>query len=289
MKDSRPMTGPGPLVSVVVPTRNSARTLEACLESVRAQRPDVVLELIVVDNDSTDGTWEVAQHGADIAVRGGPERSAQRNLGVARARGEWVLWLDSDMLLPGGALHEALETARREHVDAVALPECTVGTGFWTACRSLERSCYLDQGSVHNPRLLRRSTLMGVGGFDLAMAGLEDTDLRHRLRDAGVRWALAPVLVEHDEGRLTLRSVLAKRVYYGRSIPAFAALNPGQVADQGRATVRAFWRHRRLLGRDPLHAGGMIVLRAAEAGAYAVGAWQGRYTGRTARADADVA
>ena len=282
------MTGPGPLVSVVVPTRNSGRTLEACLESVHAQRADVVLELIVVDNDSIDGTWEVAQHGADIAVRAGPERSAQRNLGVARARGEWVLWLDSDMLLPAGSLHKALETARREGVDAVALPECTVGTGFWTACRSLERSCYLDQGTVHNPRLLRRSTLTEVGGFDVAMTGLEDTDLRHRLRAAGVCWALAPVLVEHDEGRLTLRSALAKRVYYGRSIPAFAAVNPGQVAEQGKATMRAFWRHRRQLVLDPLHAGGMLLLRTAEAGAYVLGAWQGRQAGRAARADAEV-
>ena len=288
MKDSRPMTGPGPLVSVVVPTRNSARTLEACLDSVRAQRPDVVLELIVVDNDSTDGTWEIAQYGADVAVRGGPERSAQRNLGVARAHGEWILWLDSDMLLPAGALHEALETAGREGVDAVALPEHTVGSGFWTACRTLERSCYPDQGSIHSPRLVRRSTLTGVGGFDHSMTGLEDTDLRHRLRAAGVRWALAPVTVEHDEGRLTLRSVLAKRVYYGRSIPAFAAMNPGRVAEQGRATVRAFWRHRRRLGLDPLHAGGMIILRIAEAGAYAVGAWQGRHAGRAVQADAEV-
>ncbi|MGH8838464.1 MAG: glycosyltransferase family 2 protein [Jiangellaceae bacterium] len=282
------MTGTGPLVSVVVPTRNSARTLEACLESVRAQKSEVRIETIVVDNDSTDGTWEIARRGADVAVRGGPERSAQRNLGVAKAHGEWVLWLDSDMLLPAGAVREALDTARREHVDAVALPECTVGTGFWTACRTLERSCYRDQMWMHNPRLLRRSTLTGIGGFDPAMAGLEDTDLRHRLRAAGVRWALAPVLVEHDEGHLTLGSVLAKRMYYGRSIPAFAAVNPGRVAEQGRATVRAFWQHRRRLGLDPVHAGGMIVLRAAEAGAYALGAWQGRHAGRSARADAEA-
>jgi glycosyltransferase involved in cell wall biosynthesis len=277
------MSGHVPHVSVVVPTRNAGRTLEACLESVRAQRPDVELELIVVDNDSTDGTWDVAQRGADVAVRGGPERSAQRNLGVASARGEWILWLDADMILPAGALREALETARRERVDAVALPERTVGTGFWTACRSLERSCYQDQGSVHNPRLLRRSTLTEVGGFDLAMTGLEDTDLRHRLRAAGVRWVLAPVLVEHDEGRLTIRSVLAKRLYYGRSIPAFTATNPGQVAQQGKATMQAFWRHRRTLVSDPLHAGGMLVLRAAEAGAYVFGAWQAQRAGRATR------
>ena len=77
-------------------------------------------------------------------------------------------------------------------------------------------------------------------------------------------------------------------MYYGRSIPAFAAVNPGRVAEQGRATVRAFWQHRRRLGLDPVHAGGMIVLQAAEAGAYALGAWQGRHAGRSASADAEV-
>jgi arabinofuranan 3-O-arabinosyltransferase len=262
--------------SVVVPTRDSIRTLEACLRSIRAQ--DVPVELIVVDNASTDGTYELARELADTAVRGGPERSAQRNTGVALATTDWILWIDADMVLPPTTVSAALATAERTGADAVAVPEVSVGPGFWTACRALERSCYVDDPTLHNPRLLRRHLLLGNGSFDPAMAGPEDTDLRLRLRSAGTKTALCPdVLIVHDEGRLTLRSILAKRVYYGRSLPAFAAKNPGALAGQGAGTARALVRHPRRLARRPAHTVGLLAMRAAEAAGYAIGYLQGRH------------
>ncbi len=97
----------GPLVSVVVPTRNSARTIERCLQSIVGQRP-TRLELIVVDNDSTDGTFAIATSYADVVLRAGPERSAQRNVGVARSGGDYVMWIDSDMELIPGTIRAAV-------------------------------------------------------------------------------------------------------------------------------------------------------------------------------------
>ena len=82
------------LVSVVVPTRNNERTIESCLASVREQTHPAI-ELIVVDNGSDDATWAIAERFAHRVVAGGPERSAQRNLGIALATGPWLLWLDS--------------------------------------------------------------------------------------------------------------------------------------------------------------------------------------------------
>lgn len=273
------------LVTVVVPTRNSLRTLAACLGSIRTQ--DVPVELIVVDNDSTDGTYELARELADTAVRGGPERSAQRNTGVRLAGGDWVLWVDSDMVLPPTTVSAVLATAAATGAAAVAVPEVSVGPGFWTACRALERSCYVDDPSLHNPRLLRRELLLGDGEFDPAMAGPEDTDLRLRLRTSGAVVALCPApLIVHDEGRLTLRSVLAKRVYYGRSLPAFAAKNPGALAGQGAGTVRALLRHRRTLARHPVRTAGLLTLRVLEAAAYGVGYRQGRRAAAPSRGGA---
>ena len=263
-----------PSVTVVVPTRNNARTIEACLASVTAQTRPV--ELVVVDNHSTDATPDIARRFTEHVLTGGPERSAQRNLGIERASGEWVLWLDSDMILPPDAVRVALRTALETGAAGVALPERTIGDGFWTACRALERECYLDQPWLHNPRLLRRDYLLRDGGFHLAMSGPEDADLRMRMLADGERIELAPVLVDHDEGRLTVRDVLGKRYYYGRSIPAFAARHEGAVGDQGKALLKAYADNRGRLVRDPAHAAGMVVLRGLEVLGYAAGARRGR-------------
>lgn len=266
-------SGSRPEVTVVVPTKDNARTIAACLRSVVEQT--VPVELVVVDNHSTDETPAIARGLADRVVTGGPERSAQRNLGIAAAQTPWVLWLDSDMVLPPRAVELALETARATGASGVALPERTIGDGFWTACRALERECYLDDPWLHNPRLVRRELLVDEG-FHLEMSGPEDADLRLRMRDAGERIELAPIVVDHDEGRLTVADVMRKRYYYGRSIPAFAARHDGAVSAQGRAVLRSYARNRGRLLRDPGHAAGMVVLRAMEAGAYTLGARRGR-------------
>ena len=263
------------LVTVVVPTRNNERTIEACLHSVTTQTHPRV-QLVVVDNSSTDDTEAIARRFAGEVISAGPERSAQRNIGLERARGSWFLWLDSDMVLPADCVSAALAAAEREGASAVALPERTVGQGFWTACRALERSCYLDEPWLHNPRLVRVEVMRELGGFDVSMSGPEDADLRLRIRGSGRGIAMAPVLVDHDEGRLTVRDVMGKRYYYGRSIPSFSDANAGAVSSQGRKIVKSYARNAGRLARDPAHAAGMVALRGLEVVAYAAGARRGR-------------
>lgn len=89
-----------PLVSFIVPTKNAARTIEACLESLGAQTHGRT-EVIIVDNFSTDGTREIVELHADITVSSGPERSAhaQRNPGAALSRGNVLVFIDAVMVL----------------------------------------------------------------------------------------------------------------------------------------------------------------------------------------------
>src|SRR5450759_2358523 len=89
-----------PLVSVVIPTYNHARFLGRALQSVLDQTY-TNWEAIVVDNHSQDHTGEVVEAFADpritlLKVHNGGVIATSRNMGIRRARGEWIAFLDSD-------------------------------------------------------------------------------------------------------------------------------------------------------------------------------------------------
>lgn len=98
-----------PTISVVVPCYNAEATLAATLDSVLAQ--DVDLEVIVVDDGSTDGSRAVlGGFGDRITTVLGPNRGASeaRNSGIALARGSWIQFLDADDLINPGSLEHRL-------------------------------------------------------------------------------------------------------------------------------------------------------------------------------------
>lgn len=100
-------------VSVIVPARDAARTLQACLDGLTAQDLEEPFEVIVVDNGSEDGTGAIAERHRVVTrvlrrARGeGP--GAARNDGAAVARGEVVAFTDADCVPAPGWLREGLE------------------------------------------------------------------------------------------------------------------------------------------------------------------------------------
>jgi glycosyltransferase involved in cell wall biosynthesis len=257
-----PADGAG-LVSVIVTTRNSERTLEACLRSVRSQTHPRI-ELVVVDNHSTDATMEIASRYADRVATVGPERSAQRNHGAALASGDHLLFVDSDMVLDDDVVTDGLEALRGADLPAVVIPERTEGEGFWTNCRILERSCYTGDDTVEAARLFTRASFVEIGGFDPDLNGGEDWDLSRRVA-AGRRLPRTRAVIRHDEGRTTLRTVYAKRRYYAPGYLRYLRKHGSDVLAQGNPIIRAaYLRHWRRLARHPLLTTGMVSLKVIE-------------------------
>lgn len=271
MSDSAPKTK---RVSFVVPTKNSALTLSACLESLLAQGD--LTETIVVDNYSTDDTPTIAASMADVFVQTGPERSAQRNLGARRAGGDYVVFIDSDMTVdPDVARQVAAAFGEDERVQALVLPERLTGTGFWERCREIEKALYLGDDSVEAARAFRRDLFFQVGGYDESLTGPEDWDLPDRIRDRGYLVGRTAAGVEHHEPQLTLRGTFAKKRYYGRSLGRFARRRG--VRSVKRAVRPTFiLRLLRLLPKRPLHVMGVVALKATEYCGGLVGAVEGR-------------
>ena len=107
------MTNRLPLISVIIPTYNYGRFLPDAVKSVLGQKKDgLAVEIIVVDDGSTDDTADVAQRlGSSIQYiyQENQGLSAARNAGIRAAHGDYLVFLDADDLLTSGTLASHLD------------------------------------------------------------------------------------------------------------------------------------------------------------------------------------
>lgn len=249
------------LVSFVIPTRNSGKTLGNCLSSIRAQQYPTT-EVLVVDNDSIDETQYIAERLADKVIRKGPERAAQRNAGAKSALGEFVVFIDSDMILSTEIAGEIVQTFENSQLHALVLPERVMGKGFWDRCRAIEKEAYLGDEAVEAARAFRRTTFLELGGYQESLTGPEDWELPDRLRRQGYEIGRIRSFVLHDERTLGLAEAFNKKRYYGRSFGRFLKI-PGTRRGARFARMSLFKPMRRLF-TDPLHVLGLYGLKATE-------------------------
>jgi glycosyltransferase involved in cell wall biosynthesis len=261
-----------PLVTVVVPTKNTERTLARCLESIKAQAyPEV--ELVVVDNSSTDATQAIAKEYADQVVTFGPERSAQRNHGWRIGSGEYLIFIDADMVLNSAIVGEAVEAFQQdEKLGALVIPELAFGEGFLARCRELEKQLYLGDSRVEAARAFPRRVLDEVGGYDEEITGFEDWELPDRIRAAGYQVGRVTSLIMHDEGRISLRKAFSKKRYYGHWLPRYRKVQKAVPRQLGRPGLLS---KPGLLLRSPHRFAGLVVLKTAEWSGLALGAYEG--------------
>ncbi len=210
------------MLSVVIPTKNAAQFIGACIQAIRAQDfPASEVEIIVVDNFSTDDTKALAERHGVIVHQLGPERSAQRNFGAQQAKGDLLLFLDADMTLAPSALRACAEAMSDTGVAGCFISERVRGQGFWIRVRDFERSFY-DATVIDAVRCIRRQAFLDVGSYDTALWAAEDWDLDRRLSKKG-RFVSAGTFLEHNEGEFDFRRYVKKKAYYATNFSAYFA------------------------------------------------------------------
>jgi glycosyltransferase involved in cell wall biosynthesis len=227
-----------PLVSVIIPTKNSAKCLEHCLASIKNQTYKNI-ELIVVDNNSTDQTKQIAEKFTDKIFNYGPERSAQRNFGANNSKGKYLLIHDSDIYFHPDSVSECVDLLANNDYQAAIMPEKSIGPGFWTKVKAFERSFYVGNDFIEAARFFNRATYFKLGGYDENLTGPEDWDLTVRARKSGCRIALAKNFLEHDEGKLDLFGSTKKKKYYSQDMfEKYAQKHPDYFKKQMNFWVR---------------------------------------------------
>src|SRR5919202_4191279 len=129
-------------VSIVIPTINSAKTLYRCLQSIRLQSYKDI-EIIVVDAHSLDGSTQIASNfNAKIYLAAG-ERTAAKNFGISKSTGEFLFFVDSDMILDAGVISECVSICSYDpNIAGVIVPERSIGRSFWVRVRDFEKALY---------------------------------------------------------------------------------------------------------------------------------------------------
>lgn len=183
-----------PLVSVIIPTYNRREMVAEAIESVLAQSyPNV--EVVVVDDGSTDGTGEYLNEKFGDKIRyihqDNAEKSAARNNGIRQARGEFVSMLDSDDVLLEGAI-EAMVTCfdSRPEADAVyGLKVRERGDGSLPSLKVEKQypdgailTHYAKERFIHNNSyMVRRVLMLNEGMYSEELTNHEDVELLLRL------------------------------------------------------------------------------------------------------------
>lgn len=203
-----------PLVSVIIPTKNSARHLENCLLSIKRQTyPNI--EIIVVDNHSTDDTVRIARKFTDRIYIHGPERATQVNYGVSKAHGKYVYYTGSDLTMESDLIRQAVSACEGSKADAVYLNVLTDirHPNIWQKVRALERRCYFKEPGMSGARFWKKNVFEALGGFKGLLG--DEIEFQSRLNDAGYRTVFIDAKENNHEEYVSLMVILKRSLYYG--------------------------------------------------------------------------
>lgn len=198
-----------PVFSVIIPAYNEEAKLSDCLASVKAQDTSLPLEIIVVNNNSTDATAQIAQrYGVTVLHEVTPGVGAARKAGTDAARGRYILHLDADTRLP-----ETYITQVHRKIEQDASIACLGGNViFYDAPRWKNTLRFLfarpyfwliflisrrRAGPMGNNMTFRREDYDKTNGFNTSLRYGEDVELTHQLSQYGkirVDWSISAAI-----------------------------------------------------------------------------------------------
>jgi glycosyltransferase involved in cell wall biosynthesis len=211
-------------VSVVIPARNEAKHIDRCIEGIRVQEGvDGDVEILVVDNGSTDGTGEVARRmGVRVIEQGAGTVGSLRNAGARETRGEVIAFVDGDCVPGNGWLAAAISTLREKGAAAAGsyhdIPEDCGWIGrtaelIQEGKREFNAS-YIPSGNM----FVLRKAFEGVGGFDERLETNEDVDLCQRLVKSGYSISIDPeIRCVHLGSPSRIGDMIRREVWHGKS------------------------------------------------------------------------
>lgn len=210
-------------LSIIIPAFNEERLITHCVDSITEslaanQKLDFTYEVVVVDNNSTDKTAELArQTGAKVVFEPVNQIGLARNAGAAVATGDWLLFVDADSLLNPGMVADILQLIEtRKYVgcgSVIHMPKlpwwAAAALHLWTITSVL---CRWASGALV---VCRTDAFREVGGFNQDMFAAEEIDLSQLLKKWGRKRNLKFTILTRHPLVTSSRKV---QLYTGREV-----------------------------------------------------------------------
>jgi glycosyltransferase involved in cell wall biosynthesis len=221
---------PNLTISVIIPVYNGGAHFRKCL-SMLAEAIPAPLEIIVVADGDTDGSWRVAKEWGAKVLRfptpGGPARA--RNLGARAARGDILFFIDADVAVSADAIGQVKRIFQNDPDLAAMIgsyDDAPDASNFMSQYKNLFNH-YVHQTAREEGftfwgacGAIRRDIFLQMGGFDenYRRPSVEDIELGYRLKNAGHRIRLCKTLQVKHLKRWGVVSLLKADIFY-RAIP----------------------------------------------------------------------
>lgn len=246
-----------PLVSVIVPTYNSEVFLDACLASISRQRYKNI-EVIVVDNNSTDQTKKIAKKYTKNIYNKGPERSAQVNYGVRIAKGKFIYKVDSDFVLDKDVISQCVDEANKGY-EAIVVHNSPDTKVSWIAkIRKFEVDMYKYDITHSSARFVRKDIYQRVGGFDESITAGEDYDFQNKLNRIDTKTGFINAEALHLGEPTHFWQHMKKYFKYGADFVNYKAANDSESKAQLSFFRSVYLRNWKIFIMHPIYACGFM-------------------------------
>jgi len=206
-----------PLVSVIIPTYNSEKTLAKCLESIKNQTYQNI-EVILVDKYSIGKTIEIAKNYGVKVIQRYFNKPEARNVGILNSNGEYIFVADADFVFEPTLVKEALKCFVEESCDAIFVPEEYFGNSFLKRCKTQEKKIYQGAEAIEAPRIYKKWVFTKVL-FDERNQGPDEFDFYLNVKRLGIKTSRVKSKILLAESPLNFRKKFDHGkyfVYYAR-------------------------------------------------------------------------
>lgn len=226
-------------VSVVIPTKNSEKTLNECLKSLKNQDyPKNKYEIIIADDHSKDDTLKIAKKYKVKIVTSDWPPGRQRNKAISAAKGDLIGFIDSDCIAKSDWISKGIKYFDSDEIAIVGGPNLTPKSdSFISHCIGYVSSSKIATGSmsarytkdgfgfkeadetslISCNMFARKDTIKKAGGFNTEIFPNEENELMARIKEMDYTFLYIPDLIVWHHRRSTVKGFFLQNLAYGRS------------------------------------------------------------------------